>query len=73
MIKVIARKGVKVPMEDTPSRYVTDEEAVEVPDRAYWQRRLKDGDLLLYTEKAAVKPVKKNTDKSAAKAAEAEK
>lgn len=48
MIKVIARQGIQVPVEGHPDRYITDSAAAEVPDTPYWQRRLKDGDLLLY-------------------------
>lgn len=46
MIKVIARKGIRVPMEDSDSRYITDSEVVEVPASTYYQRRMMDGDLL---------------------------
>jgi hypothetical protein len=50
MTKVIARKGIQVPLEGHPDRYITDDEAVDVPWTPYWHRRLRDGDLLLYTE-----------------------
>lgn len=87
MIKVIARKGVRVPMEGNTDRYITDEKAVDVPETTYWFRRLKDGDLLLYVNPAntpsapapeavladEVKPAEKNTVKSAAQAAKADK
>lgn len=87
MIKVIARKGVRVPVEGNPDRYITDEKAVDVPETTYWYRRLKDGDLLLYVDPAnaspaaaqeplpanEAKPAEKNTVNSAAPAAKAEK
>jgi len=81
MIKVIARQGIQVPMEGRPDRYVTDKEAVEVPETAYWLRRLRDGDLLLYadpakpaaTEEADAKPSDKTADKPVAPAAKADK
>lgn len=47
MINVIARKGVRVPKEETPDRYITDSEAVSVAQSAYYRRRLREGDLLL--------------------------
>lgn len=81
MIKVIARQGIQVPVEGRPDRYITDKEAVDVPQTAYWLRRLRDGDLLLYTEPAKsaateaadVKPSDKTADKPAAPAAKADK
>jgi len=87
MIKVIARKGVRVPVEGNPDRYITDEKAVDVPETTYWHRRLKDGDLLLYVDPVNVPPAaaqeplpvdeakaaEKNTVNSAAPAAKAEK
>jgi hypothetical protein len=50
MINVIARKGVRVPKEETPDRYITDSEAVSVAQSAYYRRRLREGDLLLATD-----------------------
>lgn len=49
-MRVIAAEGVQVPMEGQPRRYVTDGEAVDVTDSAYYRRRLDDGDLLLAPE-----------------------
>jgi len=46
MMKVIAAQGIKVPMEDKPRDYITDAAAVDVPESAYYLRRLADGDLL---------------------------
>jgi len=81
MIKVIAHQGIQVPLEGRPDRYITDKKAVEVPKTAYWLRRLRDGDLLLYagtakpatTEAADAKPSDKTADKPAAPAAKADK
>jgi hypothetical protein len=50
MIKVIAREGVQVPFEQNPLRFITDAEVREVRDTAYYRRRIKDGDLLLYKD-----------------------
>ncbi|MGP3145164.1 DUF2635 domain-containing protein [Serratia bockelmannii] len=46
MMKVIARKGLNVPREDNARRYITDAQAVEVDDSAYYLRCLRNGDLL---------------------------
>jgi len=81
MIKVIARQGIQVPVEGRPDRYITDKEAVDVPETAYWLRRLRDGDLLPYadpaksaeTEAADAKPSDTTADKPAASAAKADK
>lgn len=44
---VIARPGLKVPLEDDARRYITDHEPVEVvDDSAYILRRLLEGDLV---------------------------
>lgn len=45
-MKVIARKGVRVPIEGKPRDYVTDEKAVDVPDTVYYHRRILDKDLI---------------------------
>ncbi|MDH2918494.1 MAG: DUF2635 domain-containing protein [Sideroxydans sp.] len=50
---VQAAQGLKVPMEDKPHDYLTDAVAVDVPDTAYYQRRLSEGDLI-----AVVTPTK---------------
>ncbi|AUU93005.1 hypothetical protein C2U55_16845 [Enterobacteriaceae bacterium ENNIH3] len=44
-MKVKARAGVRVPREDNPRRYI-EEEPVEVPESAYYLRRLSDNDLV---------------------------
>lgn len=43
---VKAAAGIKVPKEDKPRDYITDAEAVEVQDSAYYLRRMADGDLI---------------------------
>ena len=44
-MNLIATAGLKVPMEGKPHDYITDAEPVIVPDSAYYQRRISDGDL----------------------------
>lgn len=46
-MRVQAVTGLKVPMENKPRDYITDAEAMEVPNTAYYQRRLSEGDLVL--------------------------
>jgi len=46
-MKVIAAPGIKVPMEDKPRDYITDAQSVDVPESAYYLRRIADGDLRL--------------------------
>ena len=48
-IKVIATKGLSVPMHNAPREYITDSVTVEVPDNAYYRRAVRDGDLILKT------------------------
>ena len=45
-MKVKAAPGIKVPKEDKPREYITDVEAVDVPDTAYYLRRIAEGDLI---------------------------
>lgn len=50
-MKVIAAPGLNVPMEDKPTSYINDQEAVEVSDDSiYYARRIAEGDLILATE-----------------------
>lgn len=56
-IKVIAREGVIVPMSGALGR-ITHDMAVEVPDTAYYRRRLADGDLVLAVAAPAPKAQK---------------
>lgn len=54
MIRVIARKGVKVPLEDNSRRYITDKEPVNIPAHSpYYIRRMRDKDLELWVEASA--------------------
>lgn len=46
VISVIAAAGLRVPMHDNPSRYITDAAPVNVAHNAYYRRRMADGDLL---------------------------
>lgn len=50
-MKVIATKGIKVPKEDKPREYITDAEPVDVPETAYYLRRIADGDLVIVKPK----------------------
>lgn len=55
---VKAAPGINVPKEDKPREYITDESAVEVPDSAYYLRRMADGDLVTASK---TKPAKSET------------
>lgn len=46
-MNVIARKGLKVPIEGKPRTYITDATAVTVLDSHYYRRRIAEGDLLV--------------------------
>lgn len=46
-MKVTATPGVRVPIEGKPREYITEADAVEVPETAYYRRRLRDGDLII--------------------------
>ena len=46
MLKVKAAKGVRVPVENRPHHYI-EQEAVEVENTLYYQRRIADGDLIV--------------------------
>ncbi len=51
---VIAAPGIQVPLEGKPREYITEtapegEAGYTVPDTAYYQRRLLDGDLVVVT------------------------
>lgn len=73
-LTVKATPGVRVPLEDNARRYITDAESVTVPDTAYYQRRLRDGDVLLATPDVpapAKTPVTVQPDTSAAATAAA--
>ena len=46
-MKVKAAPGISVPMETKPREYITDTEVVDVPETAYYLRRVSDGDLVV--------------------------
>lgn len=58
-MKVVAAPGLKVPKEDKPREYITQDEEVEVPDSAYYLRRVSDGDLVRVDVAASVKSAAK--------------
>lgn len=43
---VKAAPGLRVPREDAPRRYITDDQPVSVPATAYYLRRLHNGELV---------------------------
>lgn len=57
-MQVQAAPGLKVPMEEKPRDHIGDDVAVEVPDSAYYLRRIADGDLLEVAPPAAAKKPK---------------
>lgn len=46
-MKVKSKAGTRCPMEGKPRKYITDSEAVEVPDTAYYKRLVRDGSLIV--------------------------
>lgn len=44
---VKAAPGLRVPKEDKPREYITEDAPVEVPESVYYLRRLDEGDLVL--------------------------
>ncbi|AUI66699.1 MULTISPECIES: DUF2635 domain-containing protein [Glaesserella] len=48
-LKVKAAKGVRVPVEGYPHRYI-EQESVEIESSIYYQRRIADGDLIVVTQ-----------------------
>lgn len=46
-ITVKAAPGLRVPREDSARKYITDNEAVSVPQTSYYLRRLADNELIL--------------------------
>ena len=67
-IMVKAAPGVRVPMEGSPRKYITEDAAVAVTRTAYYIRRLKDGDLVLADAQASPAAATQTTA-TAAKAA----
>jgi hypothetical protein len=55
-LTVQAAPGTRCPMEGEPRKYITDTEAVTVPDTSYYRRLLRDTSLV---EPAAEKPARK--------------
>lgn len=47
-LKVIAVKGMKVPVEGKPTIAIPADKPVSVPNTRYYRRRLKEGGLKLY-------------------------
>lgn len=65
-MKVIAAPGLKVPMEDKPHDYINDTDVIDVPDTAYYQRRISDGDLIEVTvNNTAARAVPRNNGATA--------
>lgn len=60
-VKVIARKGVCVPLENSSREYITDGKAVDVVLSTYYRRRMNDGDLQLAPATPA-KPAQADSD-----------
>ena len=46
MVNLIARAGVRVPIEGKPRQYITDTESIAVEMSHYYQQQINDGDLL---------------------------
>lgn len=55
-MKVVAAPGLQVPKEQKPREYITQDEEVEVPESAYYLRRVADGDLVRTDVKSSKKP-----------------
>jgi hypothetical protein len=52
LIKVVAKKGTKCPMQNRPKRYITDTKPVDVPDNSYYKRLIRDGSLVVKNEES---------------------
>ena len=60
---VKAAPGVKVPREDDPRKYITDEMSVDLEMTTYYIRRLADGGLVEVTKPAkSAAPAATNKD-----------
>ncbi|CAM7253181.1 DUF2635 domain-containing protein [Citrobacter portucalensis] len=53
---VKAREGIRVPMENTPRRYITDAKTITVPETAYYLRQIMNGDLVEVLPEQAEQP-----------------
>jgi hypothetical protein len=62
-MKVQAAQGLQCPMEGNPRKYITDREAVEVPETAYYRRLMADGSLV------AARTTKQEPSRKSAKSA----
>ena len=51
-MKVTAAPGTQCPMEEKPRSYITDTEAMDVPETAYYLRLIADGSLIPVPEAA---------------------
>ncbi|HDP0195993.1 TPA: DUF2635 domain-containing protein [Salmonella enterica subsp. enterica serovar Concord] len=63
-LTVRAAEGLSVPMEDNPRRHI-GADPVTVPDRAYYRRLLRAGDLLDATTETAATEMATGTDAGA--------
>ncbi len=63
---VKASPGIKVPKEHKPRDYITDKDAVEVPNTPYYLRRIADKDLIEVDGKKAGKAMPAIADKTEA-------
>jgi len=45
-MKVMSAPGTQCPIEEKPRSYITDTEAVDVPETAYYLRLIADGSLI---------------------------
>ena len=50
---VKAAPGLRVPREDAPRRYITDDQPESVPATAYYLRRLHNGELVSVPQRVA--------------------
>lgn len=58
VLTVRAKDGMRVPREDNPHQYITQEDSVTVAASAYYLRRLQEGDLVIVPDTAlAAEPV----------------
>lgn len=58
-LDVVPVEGRKLPLEENPRRYVTKRQ--NVPNRSYYRRAIRRGDLKLYKPKAQQKMRKKTS------------
>ncbi len=63
-LSVKAAAGIKYPLDGYPNKYITDAEAQDVPDCAYYRKALLDGDLVLADQPIAAAPAPAPASKS---------